>query len=311
MNRHRPDSSWTTDQRRAFLGGLRDVVGSEPGARADDLLALAAERLAVQADCADPAAWSVLAGDPWAEHALVALIVAGCVREEPLDSALLDRNDAYGRAAGVDGSWVRVMRLAVRGQRRRVTMALTRVTPDAKYMLSQSWRLGGVREVLNGVLAASGRSFRDEERGWFFKRLGLLPDGTVGRTFWANMTERGIALPGEPGGLPEAGVHHDLLHTLTGYDTDGAGESLLAGFYAGFGYEGWPAWVLVALVTFELGLDVGPSFVPPRTGQFDVRGVLAAFERARGAAFHPMDPGWDYRELMPLPLTEARARLAI
>ena len=103
------------------------------------------------------------------------------------------------------------------------------------------------------------------------------------------MTEKKIALPGELGGLPEAAIHHGLMHTLTGYGTDPEGECELGGFYAGMLYENWLAWTLATLATFELGLRVGPSFTVPTRGAFDPRRVFAAAVRGHRAHVRPLD----------------------
>ena len=69
-------------------------------------------------------------------------------------------------------------------------------------------------------------------------------------------------------------------------------------------------FVVIVLATFHLGLRVSPSVVQPSRGAFDPERALAAFVRGRGVRVDVMGP-WNYSELMPLPLAEARATLTI
>lgn len=76
--------------------------------------------------------------------------------------------------------------------------------------------------------------FTDPPLAARFHTLAQLPAGTLGRRFHDDFTARGLALPGEPRGLPERMIHHDLMHVINDYGTDPAGECELAGFYAAF-----------------------------------------------------------------------------
>lgn len=302
----------TAPEARAVIGAVRDILGPRPGARGDDLAVLVEETLETTwATPLSPTDFAVLRGSVRAEAAVVVLIVAACLRQGGPTTELVARVAAYADAADAGREWVPILGNAVRGRGFRITLALAARAPDGRRLLGEAWRERGARGVVEALLSALGATPPDRERGWWFKRLGLLAEGTVGRTFWADLTSRGIALPGERGGLPLPAVHHDLMHSLTGYGTDGAGECQLAGFYSGFGYRGWPAWILAALTTFELGLRVGPVFVPPVRGQFDPRRVLAAARRGAAARFDPLDRRWDYASLMPLLLDDAREQLGI
>ncbi len=312
MTETRDPITWTQAQRGALLGAIVALLGELRSARTRDALALAEATLELTAgEPAGPEAFAAFRDDPWAEVAFMAIAVAGCIRDDELTLETVGRLKRYAEAAAIDPVWATVLGHAARGRRRLVTMALARRAPDGKQLLQRVWRERGALAIFDIARSITGKTPADPERGWWYKRLGLLPEGTVGRAFWANMTERGIALPGEAGGLPEGAVHHDLLHTLTGYGTDASGECEIAGFYAGLQYAGWPSWILAALTTFELGLQVGPMFVPPTRGQFCPRRVLAAARRGYAARFDPLSPEWDFGALMPLPLADARARLGI
>ena len=302
--------TWTLAQKQAVVAGVRDLLEGDESPRARDALALAEEVLGAHPGRGEPDSYALFRGDPLAEAALIALMVAACIRAEGLREQAVDRIAAYAKAMAGGAHWVDVLRHAARGHGHRVTMAMARRAPDGKRVLAAARRRHGPLVIFEIVRTILGKTKADPELGWYFKQLGLLPEGSVGRSFWSNMTTRKIALPGEPGGLPEAAIHHDLVHTLTGYDTDAAGECQIGGFYAGTLYPDWPAWILAGLTTFELALRVGPAFTVPTKGAFDVRRVWAAALRGYGARFRPLDD-WDYRPLMAMPLDAARRELGI
>src|SRR5439155_974344 len=80
---------------------------------------------------------------------------------------------------------------------------------------------------------AAARREEDSALAWRYRRLGLLPEGTLGREYWKYSRKNGFAMPGEIAGPDEIVVNHDLIHVLTGYDTDPPGEFEAAGFTAG------------------------------------------------------------------------------
>lgn len=307
---------WSTQQCEALHAELLRVLDGDASKRADTVRALCLQELGAppaQVD-ADAPAGAHFVDDPHAEVAFMALVVAACVRADGLQATVVDRVSAFGEAAGVDPLWRKVLRRMAAGQGRRITMLLARQAPDGKQVLAHLKRKHGLLAPLRILQTMTGSTPAEPELGWWFKQLGLLPAGTVGRAFWENMTRRKIMLPGEPGGMPEAAVHHDLMHTLGDYDTDPAGECEIGGFYAGTLVPGWPAWIFAGLATFELALRVGPEFTVPTRGAFDVARVFAAAKRAYRArestGFHPMG-AWDYRPLMSLTLDQARTQLGL
>ncbi|MEM9453603.1 MAG: hypothetical protein AAGF11_05460 [Myxococcota bacterium] len=304
-------TGWSVEQRRALVAGVRDLVADEPGPRAQDALALAQEVLGPWPEQGQPEDFAVFCGSPWAEVALVALMVTACLKSDGLSVADAERVSAYAAVMGTDRVWTQALRHAARGRGHRISMALARRAPDGRRLLQDAWRQRGPLVVIDIIRSMTGRTKADPVLAQRFAAFGQLPDGSVGRAFCTHLTERQIPLPGEPGGLLEAAIHHDLMHTLTGYDTDPAGECKVAGFYAGMLYPGWPAWILAVLTTFELGLRVGPSFTVPTRHAFDLRQVWAAAQRGYNANVRPLDEGWDYRPLMTMDLQEARQQLRL
>lgn len=306
------EAAFDVDQSLIVAGAMQDLIGPSPTPRRADLLALARDVLGVEAPrAAEPAQYAAIAEHPLAEHAVTVLIVAVCLDRAHVEAEAVARLGAYARAARAGAEWVRIVRLATSGFGALATAALARRVPDGRHLVSQVW----AREGLWGLLTTLGSPFgwtpADPSRAARFAAMAGYPVGTVGRVFVDTLTRQGIPLPGERGGLQEGALHHDLMHVLAGYSTLPEGECCLGGLYAGFGYQGWPAWIVVTLLTFEMGLRVGPTFTPPTRGAFDPRAVWRAAQRARTATFHPLDPAWDQDRLWALPLTEARRELGL
>lgn len=301
---------WNLAQRRAAVAAVRDIVGDDEAPRARDCIALAQEVLGPNQATGTPEESAVFRDDPYAEIVLTIMAVAACMRTDALTLERVERIANHAKAMDLAGPWIRALQHMARGRGHRVTMVLARHAPDGRRVLQEAWKQRGLLAVFDVLRSLSGRTRADPETGWFYRQLGLLPNDTVGRALWVHLTERRIALPGEPGGLPEAAVHHDLVHTLTGYGTDPPGECEIGGFYAGMLYPGWPSWIFAGLATFELALRVGPSFTEPTRGAFDPRRVWAAVERGHRARFSPLE-AWDHRALMELALPQARTLLGL
>jgi len=63
-----------------------------------------------------------------------------------------------------------------------------------------------------------------------YENLQKLPVGTLGRGLWDFYKKRGFNFPGTIGGINEAVAHHDWIHVLSDYDSDGIGEIEVAAF---------------------------------------------------------------------------------
>jgi ubiquinone biosynthesis protein COQ4 len=157
--------------------------------------------------------------------------------------------------------------------------------------------------------------------------LAAMPQGSVGRAFSDAMSGGG----GVPGymlagliyrdgffdgyDMPDDARYaiersrwlHDLLHVLTGYTTDLAGEGLLIFF--DLGYRQTLPFSLAALTPMGLGPRV---FLRPHVGQRRWQELLRD-AHARGVAAQerqpPMSVYWE--ELLPRPLAEVREALGI
>ncbi len=301
---------------KAALGALRAVVEASgaPGAGGLRLLEAAASALGVGEgwpSAPKATAAQVAEAFPSAEgrRALVhALLVAACAEGEVTEEGEASVR-AFAGALGVRSHWVSLLSSLRRRRVLAVKRQLVTRSPDARWLFARTWDEEGLLGLLRAGLFVLGL-YRNPELAARLRALGALPEGTLGRLFYEHMAERGLALPGERGGIPERMLHHDLMHVVNGYGTDPSGECELAGFYAGFAPGDSFTFVVIALATFQLGLPVSPAAVVPARGAFDPGRVLAAFLRGRRLRVDIMGP-WNYWELMPLSLAEARERLGI
>ncbi|HEY8377554.1 MAG TPA: hypothetical protein VIK91_13760, partial [Nannocystis sp.] len=151
------------------------------------------------------------------------------------------------------------------------------------------------------------------ELAWRYRKIGLLPEGTLGRELWRYYRERQFAFAGEPGGVPEALVHHDITHILTGYDTDFAGELQTLAYIAGLRGEDPTSALFLVLLQNAAGGKIRPAGEgpgdAPRLG-FDPAQILAARERGRNTR-EDFTRRRDFWDVMDRPITELHERFGI
>jgi hypothetical protein len=168
-------------------------------------------------------------------------------------------------------------------------------------------------EGLVGVLRFFGALFFgttvNKEKLWSYKRLGLLPDGTLGREYWKHLTEVGFGFPGEPGGIADSVAYHDISHVLAEHDTTPMGEIQQGSFQGGNRREDGFFFVQFVILHFHHGIQVTPV-APAETGNFDPQKVLWAIQRGAKCTVD-MTHQWNFWPLMSLTLEEARAKCGL
>ena len=305
----------TARQARAAFAAVRAVAEADGPARASGaaLLRVAADTLELADPDAIPAATADELADAFPSSAARRTLVDILLIPACIDGAVTVAGESivrsFARALGVRSHWVGTLGALRRGNVLAVKLQLVRRSPDARRLFARTWAEDGLPGLWRALLFILGRH-TDPALAARFRALAQLPEGTLGHQFFAHLTARGLAFPGEPGGLPERMIHHDLMHVANGYGTEPAGECELAGFYAGSCPGDAFTFIVIVLATFHLGLAVSPAIITPARGAFDPARVLAAFLRGRRLRVDVMGP-WDYWAVMPLPLAEARARLGI
>lgn len=139
-----------------------------------------------------------------------------------------------------------------------------------------------------------------------YHRLGLLPEGTVGRAFWEHFVGHDFPFPGEKYSMDERiFTPHDMTHVLSGYDTTPAGEILVMTFTAGSMQADPVDLIMTQLIQFHLGIVVDPdSGATP--GNFQPDRFMGAYERGSQMNVDLTRPGWDWWAVMEEDLEDLR-----
>jgi uncharacterized tellurite resistance protein B-like protein len=224
-----------------------------------------------------------------------------------------DLVDEIAEALDVDSHWVRDLRLLAKGHIMRLRLDVMRHS-FIPGMLKDALKRRGIKGVLEFFGPQLGMGL-DAERAWRFKRLGLLPEGTLGRGFWAHMTKNGFAFPGEPEGMPEQVAPHDMVHVLAGYDTDPIGELQVGAFTAGMcrhdnAFVADPFFFLFSgMLLFHADVAIRPRFGSSKD-LWRPKPILEALQRGAATKRNLVD-GWDFWADVERPLAELREELGI
>jgi hypothetical protein len=173
----------------------------------------------------------------------------------------------------------------------------------------EAFRAEGLRGVLRFFGALFFKTPVNKDKLWDYKRLGLLPEGTLGREYWRHLTEVGIGFPGEPGGIADSVAYHDIAHVLAEHDTTAAGEIQQGSFQGGNRREDGFFFIQFVVLQFHHGVRITPV-APPTYGNFDPAKVLWAIYRGSRCNVD-LTHQWNFWPLMKLSLEEARARIGL
>jgi hypothetical protein len=194
-----------------------------------------------------------------------------------------------------------------RGRSRTVRMLTMR--RGFRVMFKEAYGSEGYRGVARFVAALLFKAAVNKDKLWNYKRLGLLPEGTLGREYWKHMTNIGFGFPGEPAGIADSVAYHDIGHLLAGYDTTPLGEIQQGSFQGGNRREDGFVFIQFVILHFHHGLRITPA-VPPEFGHFDPEKVLWAIHR--GAMCNvDITHQWNYWPLMSRPLEVVRTQCSL
>ncbi len=310
----------TEAQKYAALRALKTVAIADGtfDTRERNMLSSIAGALAIEVDpdgldAIEPTALAEAIDDAHLrERTLQALILMALADTEGTDAeaAVVER---YAKAFDVDSHWVRDLRHLVEGHimRLRLDVARSSFVPG---MVKRSMAEHGWRGIIKFFGPQVGMGL-DADLAWKYKRLGLLPEGTLGRTFWAHMTKNGFALPGEPQGMPEQVAPHDMIHVLTGYLTDPIGELQVGAFTAAMCRESNAfiqdpfTFLFSGMLLFHAGVAIRPM-LPAAKDLWRPEPILAALQRGAATKRNLME-GWDFWHDVEKPLGVVRAELGI
>jgi hypothetical protein len=281
----------TTDSDHQFLAACETVLGRAEGASSDATFT--------------PAAIAAGVRGAHQRKRLLQLSSVAALVHRPVRRESVEYVRALSKALQTRDPILPVLDALARGQRVRARLLSARRM--FRVILKEAWHGEGVRGVLRFFGAMFLKFTVNKDRLWSYKRLGLLPEGTLGREFWQHVTQRGFGFPGERGGIPQVVAYHDVSHVLTGYSTEPEGEIQQGAFQAGCKREDGFVFLQFVLLQFHQGLKLTP-IAKAETGRFDPHKVLGAVARGSRCPVD-MTHAWDYWPLMPLPVDEARRRL--
>lgn len=176
-----------------------------------------------------------------------------------------------------------------------------------RVMLKEAYLAEGTLGVLRVFAAMWLKARVNRDKLWKFKRLGLLPEGTLGREYWKFMTREGFGFPGDVAGIPDSISYHDIAHVLAAHPATPLGEIQQGSFQGGNRREDGFFFVQFTILQFHHGVKITQ---PGHFGHFDPELLLWAIHR--GASCNvDVTHQWDYWPLMQLPLQEARRRIAL
>lgn len=250
---------------------------------------------------------AVRIADPHARKRLLQLAAMAVLLERPVTADTSAYLQDLALQLRTYDPVVEVVEALRRGRLRRVRrLAFGRA-------LRSLFREAYLAEGTKGVLRFAGAMFLklsvNRDQTWRFKRLGLLPEGTLGREYWKHMTTVGFTFPGEPRGIPAPVAYHDVAHVLAGHAATGEGEIQQGSFQGGNRRDDGFFFVQFVLLQFHHGVKITRD-APPETGHFDPVKVLWAIHRGARCSVD-MTHQWDFWPLMAMPIDEARARCAL
>jgi hypothetical protein len=238
---------------------------------------------------------------------LVQLAAVAVLHAQPIRPEAHAFLKALSRRLATHDSVIDVIGAVIRG--RHLQARLLSMRRVMRVMLKEAYTAEGTLGVLRLVGALALKVTVNKGRFWHYKRLGLLPEGTLGRSYWSHMTRLGFGFPGEPAGIPDSVAYHDVLHVLAGNETTPHGEIQQGALQAGNRHEDGFFFLQMVLLQFHQGVKVTPA-AEGYTGNFDPDLVLWAIHR--GAQCNvDMTHQWDFWPLMGLTLEEARQRVAM
>ena len=239
---------------------------------------------------------------------LVEAMLLMALMDQEVDADELRVVDRFAGAFGIDEPRLKNLHQYVDGHHIRMKLDVARRSYFAQRVAPDAWKEGGIKGLWKALAPRVGLA-TDPELAWKFKQLGLLPEGTLGRAYWAHCTARKFSLPGEPHGFPWQ-VVHDMGHVLGNHDTDPYGEIEQASFEAGYMKRDPFFLIFATTMMFHMGFAVlGDDYVGLALGAFDPAAAVQAYERGLASTADLTE--WDYWPHVERSLDDVRRELNI
>jgi ubiquinone biosynthesis protein Coq4 len=150
---------------------------------------------------------------------------------------------------------------------RHVKVRLLAMRRAFRALLKEAYTAEGLMGLLRFVGALFFKVPVNKDKVWNYKRLGLLPEGTLGREYWKHLTAVGFGFPGEPGGIADSVAYHDIGHVLAGHDTTPLGEIQQGSFQGGNRREDGFFFIQFVILQFHHAIKITPV-APPQVGNY-------------------------------------------
>jgi hypothetical protein len=303
---------FSPDQRPTVMRALRTALRPEGALDARERLFLDtyARICGFQRGHDDPqpiGAGEVTIADAHQRKRLVQLAAVAVLHAQPMRPSALAFLRALSRQLATHDSVIDVIDAVIKG--RHLKARLLSMRRGMRVMFKEAYTAEGPMGVLRFIGALAFKLTVNKDKVWHYKRLGLLPEGTLGRGYWSHMTRVGFGFPGEPAGIADSVAYHDVLHVLTGNETTPHGEIQQGAFQAGNRREDGFFFLQMVLLQFHQGVQVTPV-TPGFSGHFNPDLVLWAIHRGAMCKVD-MTHQWDFWPLMGLPMDEARERVGL
>lgn len=269
-----------------------------------------AEIAGVPVPSTDPgpiAAQEVKIASAHARKRLIQLAGMAALLNRPVTAASAQFLRALSEGLATRDPVVRVVECLAQGRTMRARLITVRRSFRA--ILKEAYLAEGALGVGRFLFAIFFRKRVNKDQVWRYKRLGLLPEGTLGREYWKHLTELGFGFPGEPAGIPDSVAYHDIGHVLADNDTTPLGEIQQGSFQGGNRREDGFFFIQFVILQFHHGIKITPV-APGEVGNFDPAKVLWAIHRGASCTVD-ITHQWNFWDLMPLPLEEARKQCGL
>lgn len=238
---------------------------------------------------------------------LVQLAALAALLSYPVQSTSVEFVTALSQHMRTHDSVVDVLNALVRGQFLKVRLLASRRA--FRVLIKEAYGAEGLAGVLRFFGALLLKAPVNRNRLWDYKRLGLLPEGTLGREYWKHMTEVGFGFPGDIGGIADSVAYHDVVHVLADNPTTPGGEIEMGCFQGGSRREDGFFFAQFVILQFHHGVKITPA-APMQVGHYDPQRALWAIHR--GARCNvDVTHRWNFWPLMSMRMSDARARVGL
>lgn len=275
---------------RKMLEATRDWVLKEEAIVIDDLAILAPTEFAQQVQ-----------EQRQRQQALQFLILMPYL-DTQVDPSEVQLVNAYAAALQLAPHTLRSLRLVGDRQLLQLLFGYTRRTITTILPGRGFW------QKTKAVFSVGRQYLGDAKVAQRYQSLASLPADTLGRELYGYYRDRHFPLPGEPKSFSELIVGHDLVHLLSGIDTDMEGEITVAGFEAGmsrseFGFE----LLLEVILDFHMGIEFTTmGILEAGHHHLNPSALMQAYASGLQMQFDLLDPAWDFKAVLDQPISQLR-----